>query len=49
MTVSVFLQTRDPRAVQPHMRKCFDSIQSILFAGEEGSPEITGELPNLTF
>jgi dynein heavy chain len=37
--LEILAQTRDPRAVQPHLRKCFDCIQALTF-GENGSIDI---------
>lgn len=30
--LEILAQTRNPQAVQPHLRKCFDSIQKLEFA-----------------
>ncbi|TMW64716.1 hypothetical protein Poli38472_011596 [Pythium oligandrum] len=38
--LEILSQTRDPRAVQPHLGKCFDAMKSIRF--EEGSGVPTG-------
>ena len=37
--LEIMAQTRDPKAVQPHMGKCFDAIKSLDFGGSEGRPE----------
>lgn len=47
--LEILAQTRNPQAVQPHLRKCFDSISKLEFAlmpptegkipGVEGEPE----------
>ena len=37
--LEILAQTRDPKAVQPHMGKCFDAIRSLDFGGGEGRPE----------
>ena len=39
--LSILSDVRNPRAVQPHLTKCFDSIASLLFNNEEAS-EIGG-------
>jgi hypothetical protein len=31
------LQARQPKAVQPHLPKCFDGIRSLEFGGESGA------------
>jgi len=35
-------QTRNPHAVQQHLRKCFDNINRIKFTEDEESREIIG-------
>lgn len=35
--LEILAQTRNPQAVQPHLRKCFDAIQKIEFAGPANS------------
>ena len=37
--LEIMAQTRDPKAVQPHMGKCFDAIKSLDFGGGAGRPE----------
>ena len=46
--LEILAQTRNPHAVQPHLRKCFDAINKLEFAGappvagaKEGNPEET--------
>ncbi|TPP41138.1 Dynein heavy chain and region D6 of dynein motor family protein [Leishmania donovani] len=39
--LSILSDVRNPKAVQPHLSKCFDSIASLLFSDEECS-EIVG-------
>ena len=36
--LEILSQTRNPQAVQPHMRKCFDAIQKLEFGTEKGDP-----------
>jgi hypothetical protein len=31
------LQARQPKAVQPHLPKCFDGIRSLEFGGDSGA------------
>ena len=33
--LEILSQTRDPRAVQPHMSKCFDAINTLIFGEED--------------
>ena len=43
-------QTRNPKAVQAHLRKCFDNINSIVFSEDEESNEIlamTSSVPEI--
>jgi dynein heavy chain len=37
--LEIFSQTRNPEAIQPHLRKCFDNLKSIQFAESEGEKE----------
>ncbi|XP_069092738.1 dynein axonemal heavy chain 6 isoform X2 [Pleurodeles waltl] len=44
--LEILAQTRNPQAVQPHLRKCFDSISRLQFAEvkpSEGDPTTAGE------
>lgn len=36
--LEILSQTRNPQAVQPHMRKCFDGIQKLQFGGTTEKP-----------
>ncbi|KAJ0392153.1 hypothetical protein P43SY_009213 [Pythium insidiosum] len=36
--LEILSQTRDPRAVQPHLGKCFDAMKSIRFEEGSGAP-----------
>jgi dynein heavy chain len=38
--LEILSQTRNPHAVQQHLRKCFDNINRIKFTEEEDSREI---------
>lgn len=40
--LEILAQTRNPQAVQPHLRKCFDSISRLEFAV---LPPAEGKLP----
>ena len=41
--LQILSETRNPLAVQPHLRKCFDSMQSLKFNLEETKEEKTEE------
>ncbi len=38
--LEILAQTRDPQAVQPHLRKCFDALTRLRFGDQAGSIDI---------
>jgi dynein heavy chain len=42
--LEILAQTRDPQAVQPHLRKCFDALVQLEFGKEPGSIDILAML-----
>ena len=38
--LEILSQAKEPRAVQPHLRKCFDNLVKLEFGSEEGSIDI---------
>ena len=40
--LQILSQAKDPKAVQPHLRKCFDNLFKLDFSNEECSTDITG-------
>ncbi|KAH8045613.1 dynein light chain binding protein [Aureococcus anophagefferens] len=40
--LEILSQSKDPQAVQPHMRKCFDNLVKLDFGSEPGSIDISG-------
>ena len=40
--IQILSDTRNPNAVQPHLKKCFDNMNKIIFTEEEDSREIIG-------
>lgn len=42
--LEILAQTRNPQAVQPHLRKCFDAISRLEFALQ--TPDVIGEADN---
>ena len=41
--LEILAQTRNPLAVQPHLRKCFDAISSLKFAELPSQPTTDGK------
>jgi len=46
--LEILAQTRNPLAVQPHLRKCFDAIAKLEFGIAEGSGEDGGAVQYTT-
>jgi dynein heavy chain len=45
--LEILAQTRNPHAVQPHLRKCFDAINKLEFGGgADGQPDAAGTQSN---
>jgi dynein heavy chain len=42
--LEILAQSRDPQAVQPHLRKCFDALTKLEFGKEPGSVDILAML-----
>lgn len=38
--LEILSQAKDPQAVQPHLRKCFDNLVGLIFGDEPGSIDI---------
>lgn len=38
--LEILSQAKDPQAVQPHLRKCFDNLVGLTFGDEPGSIDI---------
>ena len=49
--ISILSQTKDPNAVQPHLRKCFEAVHSITMTGSdcEMTEMISPEKEKITF
>lgn len=49
--LEILAQTRNPHAVQPHLRKCFDAIARLEFgskeAGEGGKVTLTNDIVSM--
>lgn len=40
LQLEILSQAKDPQAVQPHLRKCFDNLVGLSFGEEPGSIDI---------
>jgi len=44
--LQILSQTRDPKAVQPHLGKCFDNMKELQFGSDEAEHEMFGMVSN---